>query len=130
MEHLRRARLVAGARCEEALQLLARLLLAAGHARGLERLGAALPRLIEVGGSHAQRDLFEQVYLEAVLRDGRLANAQQILELRRGFDPDGVPLNRTLARVYDDLGLPDLSAQAAFRAKSTQDRRAHERHAY
>lgn len=97
--------------------------------RAIERLGAALPRLIEAGGSHAQRDLFEQVYLEATLRAGRLANAQQILELRRSFDPDGVPLNRALARVYDALDLPELSAQAAFRVKSTQERRTQERHA-
>lgn len=94
------------------------------NALAVERLGAALPRLIEVGGSHAQRDLFDQLFLEAVMRDGRHASAQQILEIRRGFDPDGVPLNRTLARVYDALGLADLAARAADRAQRTQERHA------
>ncbi|WP_374574465.1 tetratricopeptide repeat protein [Phenylobacterium sp.] len=95
------------------------------HDVAIERMGAALPRLIEVGGSHAQRDLFEQIYLEAVLRAGRLADAQQILELRRRFDPDGAPLNSVLARVYDALGLPDLAARAATRAKRTLERHAY-----
>jgi hypothetical protein len=42
MEHAGGAGLITGAGCQEPLQLLARLLLAAGHARGLQRLGAAL----------------------------------------------------------------------------------------
>jgi len=90
------------------------------HARGdhpsaLRGLRAALSRLAEIGGSHAQRDLFEQLILDALLRDGRLSEAQQALELRRGFDPDGVPLNRALAAVYDRLGLPDEAAKARAR---------------
>jgi hypothetical protein len=69
------------------------------HARGdfeaaVQGLRTALPRMIEVGGSHAQRDFFEQIALDATIRAGRLSEAQQALELRRGFDPDGVPLNR------------------------------------
>src|SRR5476651_85262 len=52
---------------------LARGLLA--HARGhvheaLEQLAIALPRLNEIGGSHAQRDLFAQIELDARLRTG------------------------------------------------------------
>ncbi|KRA64973.1 hypothetical protein ASD79_18720 [Caulobacter sp. Root655] len=78
-------------------------------------LRIVLPRLIEVGGSHAQRDFFEQIALDAVIRSGRLSEAQQALELRRGFDPDGVPVNRALAQVYDRLGLPDEAAKAHAR---------------
>ena len=78
-------------------------------------LRAALPRLIEIGGSHAQRDFFEQIALDAVIRSGRLSEAQQALELRRGFDPDGVPVNRALAEVYDRLGLPDEATKARAR---------------
>lgn len=90
------------------------------HARGdypaaLRGLRAALPRLAEIGGSHAQRDLFEQLILDALIRDDRLSEAQQALELRRGFDPDGVPLNRALASVYDRLGLPAEAAKARAR---------------
>lgn len=90
------------------------------HARGdyqsaLRGLRAALPRLAEIGGSHAQRDLFEQLILDALIRADRLSEAQQALELRRGFDPDGVPLNCALAQVYDRLGLPAEAAKARAR---------------
>ncbi|PIB90516.1 tetratricopeptide repeat protein [Caulobacter sp. FWC2] len=90
------------------------------YARGdypaaLRGLRAALPRLAEIGGSHAQRDLFEQLILDALIRADRLSEAQQTLELRRGFDPDGVPLNRALARVYDRLCLPAEAAKARAR---------------
>ncbi|MGZ8370496.1 MAG: tetratricopeptide repeat protein [Caulobacteraceae bacterium] len=92
------------------------------HARGddettLRRLGPALPRMIELGGSHAQRDLFEQILLDATLRSGRLGLAQQMLEQRRAYDPNGAPLNRQLAEVYARLGLPDQAAQAAERVR-------------
>jgi hypothetical protein len=78
-------------------------------------LGRALPRLQEIGGSHAQRDFFEQAHLAALLADRRWSAAQQALELRRRFDPDGVPLNRALASVYRALELPDQAAAADAR---------------
>ncbi|MGC1301497.1 MAG: tetratricopeptide repeat protein, partial [Caulobacteraceae bacterium] len=92
------------------------------HARGdmetaVQRLTSALPRLIDLGGSHAQRDLFELILLDAVIRSDRLEHAQQMLELRRSSDPTGVPVNRALAKVYADLGLPRESAVAAARAR-------------
>ena len=87
------------------------------HARGefataADRIEEALPRLIRLGGSHAQRDLFDQILLDARIRAGRLIEAQQTLELRRVHDPDGVPLNRRLAEVYRALGL-HVEAEAA-----------------
>ncbi len=92
----------------------------AAHAAGdceaaLRLMEPPLGRLAEIGGSHAQRDLFEQVLLDCLLRTGRLGRAQQVLEGRRGYDPDGVPLNRMLAGVYDGLGLPELSDRARSR---------------
>lgn len=91
------------------------------HTRGdwagcIRDLGQALPRMAETGGSHAQRDLFEQIHLDALMKAGRIAQAQQVLEMRRTYDPDGVPLNRMLAEVYDKSGLPDLAATARQRA--------------
>lgn len=85
------------------------------HETAVRRLGQALPRMIELGGSHAQRDLFEQILLDAVIRSGRLAQAQQMLELRRTHDPEGAPLNRMLAEVYVGLGLPIQAGQAEAR---------------
>jgi hypothetical protein len=82
----------------------------------VRQLGTALPRMSEIGGSHAQRDLFEQIRLAALLAGERWAVAREALEARRAFDPDGVPLNRTLARVYAALSLPVLAAEANARA--------------
>ena len=96
----------------------------AAHARGdwpqaIRELGMALPRMAECGGSHAQRDLFEQIHLDALVRDGRASAAQQVLEMRRTYDPEGVPLNLMLGEVYEKTGLPDLAAQARARAEKT-----------
>ena len=84
-------------------------------ARAAERLGRALPAMLAVGGSHAQRDLFEQFHLDALLRSGELTRAQQQLELRRATDPLSVPLNRALARAYDALGLPAQARVCSMR---------------
>ncbi len=97
------------------------------HARGnfglaWHRLAASVPRMAEAGGSHAQRDLFEQILLDAAIKSGRATAAQRILELRRTMDPDGVPLNTALAAVYRQLGLPELAAQASARAALTRAR--------
>jgi predicted Zn-dependent protease len=86
-------------------------------------LGKALPRMAECGGSHAQRDLFEQIHLDALIKAGQPARAQQVLEMRRTYDPDGVPLNMMLADVYEQAGLPSLAAPAKKRAD--QMRAAH-----
>lgn len=87
--------------------------------RAWHHLGAAVPRMVEVGGSHAQRDLFEQVLLDAAIKSGRLPVAQHTLELRRMADPFGVPVNNALAAVYDQLGLPTVADQARSRAALT-----------
>lgn len=92
------------------------------HARGdderaVRQLTPVLPRLADIGGSHAQRDLFDLILLDAVIKSGRFARAQQLLELRRAMDPGNVPVNRQLAQVYAALGLPEVSAEAAARAR-------------
>ena len=97
---------------------LAEALLA--HARGdypraARLLAGSLPRLNEIGGSHAQRDLFAQIELDARLQAGDWEVAQQTLELRRRYDSLDVPTNRSLARVYRKLELPALARQAEDR---------------
>ncbi len=86
------------------------------------RLSTAMPRMIEAGGSHAQRDLFEQILLDAAIKSGRSVAAQQTLELRRMADPNGVPVNWSLALLYTRLGLPALAEQARARADFTLSR--------
>ena len=84
----------------------------------IKHLGQALPRMQETGGSHAQRDLFEQIHLDALIKAGRASTAQQVLEMRRTYDPDGVPLNMMLAEVYETVGLPSLAQSAKQRAEA------------
>lgn len=85
------------------------------HGEAVRDLATALPRMAEAGGSHAQRDLFEQILLDAHLKAGNSVQAQQMLEMRRIYDPCGMPLNRTLANVYRRLGLEDEAAEAEQR---------------
>ena len=78
------------------------------HARGhheeaVRWLGPVAARIGEIGGSHAQRDLFGQILLDAHLKAGHWAIARQMLEMRRIWDPDGVPLNRMLGDVDAQL---------------------------
>ncbi len=99
---------------------LARALLALG--RGEARVAAGLfaqtrSRWNEIGGSHAQRDLFEQLYIRALIEAGDLGGAQQLVELRRLARPHVAPTHRLLARLYDGLGLAELGAEAAATAR-------------
>ena len=60
---------------------------AAAFARGnydaaADSLGAALPELARIGGSHAQRELFEDTYIAACLRAGRHDSAAERLAAR------------------------------------------------
>ena len=81
----------------------------ADFAAAIENLGLALPRLVEIGGSHAQRDLFEQVYLDALVRTGNeatLAGAQGMLQRQLNEQPESLRLRRQTANVYAKLNLP------------------------
>ncbi len=94
------------------------------HARGdfagaIDHLGLALPRLVEIGGSHAQRDLFEQVYLDALVRSGTdaaLATAQGLLQRQLNTQPESLRLRRHAADVYAGLGLRECAPRPRARA--------------
>jgi hypothetical protein len=87
-----------------------------GYSECYRLLLSCLPLLANVGGSHAQRDLFEQILIDSAVKSGALVHAQQLLELRRQMDPENVPLNRLLASVYRKLRLPDEAQMAEARA--------------
>ena len=72
------------------------------------RLPAVLPRMTEIGGSHAQRDLFEQLCDDALIRVGSLSLAKDRLERRRAGNPHSAPTLAKLAAVDRRLGLPGL----------------------
>jgi Tfp pilus assembly protein PilF len=52
------------------------------YVRAAERLGAALPELARLGGSHAQREVFEDTYIAACLRAGQQDQAAERLSAR------------------------------------------------
>ena len=72
-------------------------------------LGQALPQLQTIGGSHAQRDLFEQLHLDALMRAGRWSSAQHLMQPRANACPQSLRLKRQLRPVYAALGLPEVS---------------------
>ncbi|RYF81263.1 MAG: tetratricopeptide repeat protein [Comamonadaceae bacterium] len=79
------------------------------HAQAADALGMALPRMIEIGGSHAQRDLFGQIWLDALMCSGRaqhLAVAQDVLQQQVNGQPESRRLARQVRSVYTGLGLP------------------------
>ena len=80
------------------------------HQLALEGLGQALPRLTQIGGSHAQRDLFEQIYLDALMQAGHWGAAQQILQQQVNWQPQSCRLRRLARRSYATLGLDVSSA--------------------
>ncbi|MBC7603766.1 MAG: tetratricopeptide repeat protein [Ramlibacter sp.] len=80
------------------------------HARGqyetaVDQMGAALPRLQEIGGSHAQRDLFAQVYVDSLVRGGHLAGAQHVLQQQSRLAPESLRLRRQATQVNTMLGI-------------------------
>ena len=69
-----------------------------------------MPRLVEIGGSHAQRDLFSQAHLDAMVKGGHLAAAQNLLQAQLNAQPESKRLQRQAQRLYAALGLPGLAA--------------------
>lgn len=85
------------------------------HARGdwqmaVDELGQALPRLVEIGGSHAQRDLFAQVHLDSLVRSGNLVAAQNLLQQQARAQPESRRLRRQAAGLHRALGLGAVAA--------------------
>ncbi len=52
------------------------------YAEAARLLGAARGGLVAIGGSHAQRDLFEQAYIESLIRSGAHDRASHVLRER------------------------------------------------
>lgn len=87
------------------------------HARGdwaaaVRAMGQALPSMMEIGGSHAQRDLFSQVYIDALMKSGRWGAAQQLLQLQLAGQPESLRLRRQARKAYSSLGLDGAASFA------------------
>lgn len=71
----------------------------------IDQLAPVRGQLWRVGGSHAQRDLFDQLLLDARLRSGHWSDARRMLEQRQRFEPQSPILTRRLNEVYRHLNL-------------------------
>jgi tetratricopeptide (TPR) repeat protein len=63
----------------------------------VDRLAPVRRQLVRLGGSHAQRDLFAQMLIDAAMRAGRRALARALLEERLALRPDNHWARRQLA---------------------------------
>ena len=78
-------------------------------AEAARALASAMPHLAALGGSHAQRDLFEQIYLDALQRSGSGGVAAlNLLAPQARSQPQSLRLARQLAALRERLGLPVL----------------------
>lgn len=78
------------------------------HANGdfeqaAELMAPVRGQIWRIGGSHAQRDLFEQILLDARMRSGQWQKARKTLEYRRQFEPDSPILRQKLEMVNSNL---------------------------
>jgi predicted Zn-dependent protease len=78
------------------------------HAQGdwqlaIAQLEPVLPELYSTGGSHAQRDLFEQIYLDALIHASKYHKAVNILEKRHAARNNIPLIQRQLANAYTQL---------------------------
>ena len=86
----------------------------------VETAWLTMPDLVEVLGEPLGR-------VRRLLDDRHLIGSKRtgVFAVPEVFVVDGAPLNRVLAQVYDALDLPDLAAEAAARARRTQERHAY-----
>ena len=79
---------------------------AASWAEAAHALGSAMPRLARIGGSHAQRDLFEQLWIDAMQRAGDDAAVLNLLQPRAHAAPASRRLARQVHGLSSRLRLP------------------------
>lgn len=75
------------------------------HVSAARELGSVLPRLPEIGGSHAQRGLFEQIHLDALIHSGHWVGAQHLVQQGLNGQTESVRLKRQAQQIYSALGL-------------------------
>jgi hypothetical protein len=75
------------------------------HETAVRELGSVLPRLPEIGGSHAQRGLFEQIHLDALIRSGHWVGAQHLVQQGLNAQVESARLKRQAQQIYTALGL-------------------------
>ncbi|MFZ4286868.1 tetratricopeptide repeat protein [Variovorax sp. HJSM1_2] len=76
-------------------------------ANAAQALGQALPQLVLIGGSHAQRDLFGQFHLDALIRSDQWAAVHNLVQPLRNSQPESLRLAQLVAHTQNALGLPN-----------------------
>ncbi|MFN4089433.1 MAG: tetratricopeptide repeat protein, partial [Alphaproteobacteria bacterium] len=79
-------------------------------------------RWVAIGGSWAQRDLFQSMLIEAAVRAGRLALARALLAERLALMPASRPSWRRYAAVLEAVGDADAAASARAETARIADR--------
>jgi tetratricopeptide (TPR) repeat protein len=89
----------------------------------LGRFGEAYTKLsplryeiVHIGGSHAQRDLFQQVIIDAAARSANSRDALMLLSERTQASPGNALSQVRLADALEECGLVDSAEQARVRA--------------
>jgi tetratricopeptide (TPR) repeat protein len=93
------------------------------HRRGewrhtVELLLPLRPKIRDIGGSRAQRDLFEQMLIDAALKDGRFQLARALLSERTGLRP-----NNAWGWKHTALAAAGLGNDVASRAAAAKEKR-------
>ena len=87
-------------------------------AAAVNGFAAGLPNLQAIGGSHAQRDLFEQLHLDALIRAGWNDKALARLQQRDLARPAIPAIKRSLADIHARLGQSEAAARFSASAAS------------
>ncbi|HTX41116.1 MAG TPA: tetratricopeptide repeat protein [Acidobacteriaceae bacterium] len=77
-----------------------------------QRLLPARDRIRRIGGSHAQRDTFERLLIDATIRSGEIAAARRLLTERTATRPGDVWAWRALRHLSETQGWPEDLARA------------------
>ena len=95
----------------------AMIALKSGNASSAQQtLGAIRHDIFQIGGSHAQRDLFDRMLVRAAMDAGDYDATRSLLNSRISARPRMGWNHLRLAELEDRLGHPDAAADARARA--------------
>jgi len=85
-----------------------------------KQLAPIYDRTKEIGGSQAQRDVFEQTYIDILLQTRRYDRVKGLLEDRVSRRPNTPYLYRNLHTVYSHLGMTEEAQHADTKSKELE----------
>ena len=88
------------------------------YARVVDLLMPVRYDILKIGGSHAQRDVFVQMLIEAALKDEQFTLARALLAERTALRPQSPSSWKLFARALDGLGDKDRAAAALAQAEA------------